>query len=156
MKKTKLKKSAIIVLTLVCLIVIGLIIFLSWNSEISAGKIVDGKVVYSDKIETASEASTKVIEINSINKKVLDTVIITPERLDAIKNKDKLYSMQLKDYIKRSETPNRDIYNINKAIELKIVKEDDPFIKFLYKVTGFKNEKQFIKFCEDAFKLMDH
>lgn len=154
MKKLKLKKSAILIIVAAIMITF-LIIFLILNRNISAGKVVNGKVVYSDKIRTASKASTKVIEINSIDKSRLDTVIITSEKLNAIKNNDKLYDMQLKDYLKKDGVSNRDIYNINKAIELKIVKENDSLLEFLYKVTGFKSEKQFVNFCEDALGLLD-
>lgn len=153
MKKIKLKKP--IIIGIIGLLVVGLIIFFILNRRVSAGKVVNGRVKYSEKIRTASESSTKVIEINSINQDKLDTVIITSEKLKAIKNKDKLYSMKLKDYLKIDGVSNRDIYNVQKAIELKIVKEDDTLIKFLYKVTGFKSQKQFVKFCEDAFELME-
>lgn len=154
MKKLKIKKSVIIIF-IALILIIGLTIFLILNRNISAGKVVDGKVEYSKRIETASQSSTKVIEIKSIDEEKLDTVIITSEKLKAIKNNDKLYSMKLKDVLKETGTSNRDIYNINKAIELKIVKEEDTYLTFLYKVSGFRTKKQFINFCEDAFELMD-
>ena len=52
-------------------------------------------------------------------------------------------------------TYNKEIYNIRKAIELKYVDEDTKYVEFFAKITGFKNSKSLIKFCENTFNLME-
>lgn len=72
-----------------------------------------------------------------------------------MKAEDARYTSSLENILKDEETSNKEIYNINKAIELRIINKDDTYGMFLTRVAGFKNTKQFIKFCENAFELMN-
>ena len=72
-----------------------------------------------------------------------------------MKNEDTTYQKTLKEILADKNTSNKEIYNIRKAIELKYVDEDTKYVEFFAKITGFKNSKSLIKFCENTFNLME-
>ena len=154
MEKIDKKKILIVLIILIILIIGGILIFNNCSYE-KAGEIKEGKVIYSDKIITINKFSDKkIIEIKSVDK-LIDSVIITTNDLKEMKSNQKKYNRSLKEVLKDKKTNNKDIYNIKKAIEFKLVTEDEDLLTYYAKITGLKNKKAFIKFCEDAFKLIE-
>ena len=120
-----------------------------------AGTYKDGKVVYSDKIvRVKTYYDKRVIEIKSIYTE-LDNLTFSDLNLNDLKYNNKKYNRKLKDVINDDFISNKYIYNINKAIELGIVDENMSLINYYVKITGLKNKKDFVHFCQETFKLMD-
>lgn len=100
------------------------------------------------------ENNMKTIEIKTENFEI-DSLIITNKVIEKLKNNDAEYNKSLKEILDDNKTSNRDIYNINKSIELQCVKEDTKLADYYWKITGFKSLNEFISFCEKTFELME-
>ena len=140
MKKTKLKikklsKKQIIIISSILLIVI-LIIVLLLQKEPYVGKIKDGKAVYIDRVKNVTvypEKNKTLIEFEN-NEELIDNCIISNEIYDKFKNNDPLY-------------------NINKSLQLKLIKEDDSYTDYYAMTCGFKNKKELMKYTKAVIKL---
>ena len=140
MKKTKLKikklsKKQIIIISSILLIVILIIVLLS-SREPYVGKIKDGKAVYIDRVKNVTvypEKNKTLIEFEN-NEELIDNCIISNEIYDKFKNNDPLY-------------------NINKSLQLKLVKEDDSYTDYYAMTCGFKNKKELMKYTKAVIKL---
>ena len=153
------KKFCIIIFTIIA--VIFLIVLLTkgvlGNKYGDAGSVKDGVVTYSEKIVNTTynkENNNKVVTIQSVND-LIDDCIISNENIAEMKNKDSKYQKTLNEILANENTSNKEIYNIRKAIELKYVDENTKYVEYYAKITGFKNSKSLIKFCENTFKLME-
>ena len=152
MKKINIKKKNIYILSIVVVTIFLLIIIL--NKEEKAGQIIDGEVVYSNKINNVSIINNKeIIELNTINNKI-NSIIISKDMYIDIKNNSQKYNQSLSNYLKSDDISENEKYNINKSIELKMVNDKTRLKDYYVKVTGFKNIKSFLKFLDDAFKLV--
>lgn len=49
----------------------------------------------------------------------------------------------------------RESYNINKAIQIGVVKEDAIYADYFAKTCGFKNKKELLKYTKAVFELAD-
>ena len=153
------KRFCIIIFTIIA--VIFLIVLLTKgvleNKYEDAGSVRDGVVTYSEKIVNTTynkENNNKVVTIQSVND-LIDDCIISNENIAEMKNKDSKYQKTLNEILANENTSNKEIYNIRKAIELKYVDENTKYAEYYAKITGFKNSKSLIKFCENTFKLME-
>lgn len=152
-KKIKKKLKFIIILILLMLCLSVLLVFMINKSE-SAGTIKNGKITYSDKINNVSYINNKqIIELKSIDSQI-DNLVINNEMINEIKNNSEKYDQTLKEILESSDTSKQDIYNIQKAIDLKIVSEKTSLKLYYAKITGFKNVKKFVNFCEAVFELI--
>lgn len=127
------------------------------NKYGDAGSVKDGVVTYSEKIVNTTynkESNNKIVTLKSINA-LIDDCILTNENIAEMKNKDSKYQKTLNEILADESTSNKEIYNIRKAIELKYVDENTKYAVYYAKITGFKNSKSLIKFCENTFKLME-
>ena len=133
--KNKKRFCIMIIIIIAVIILMALIINgIFGNKYGDAGRVKDGVVTYSEKIVNTTynkENNNKVVTIQSVND-LIDDCIISNEN-----------------------TSNKEIYNIRKAIELKYVDENTKYVEYYAKITGFKNSKSLIKFCENTFKLME-
>ena len=140
MKKTKLKikklsKKQVIIISSILLIVILIIVLLS-SREPYVGKIKDGKAVYIDRVKNVTvypEKNKTLIEFEN-NEELIDNCIISNEIYDKFKNNDPLY-------------------NINKSLQLKLVKEDDSYTDYYAMTCGFKNKQELMKYTKAVVKL---
>ena len=140
MKKTKLKikklsKKQIIIISSILLIVILIIVLLS-SKEPYVGKIKDGKAVYIDRVKNVTvypEKNKTLIEFEN-NEELIDNCIISNEIYDKFKNNDPLY-------------------NINKSLQLKLVKEEDSYTDYYAMTCGFKNKRELMKYTKAVIKL---
>ena len=162
MGKNKKKKEGVslilIVFILIVITAIGIIITINCTKkDRKAGYIENGEVVYSDLIINKSyneESKVKILELKTEYSE-LNNLIITNKMIEKIKKNSDEYSRTLKDVLEDKKTSNRDVYNIEKAIELNCVKEDTKMADYYWKITGFKNLNKLIEFCEEAFELME-
>ena len=140
MKKTKLKikklsKKQVIIISSILLIVI-LIIVLLLPREPYVGKIENGKAVYIDRVKNVTvypEKNKTLIEFEN-NEELIDNCIISNEIYDKFKSNDPLY-------------------NINKSLQLKLVKDDDSYTDYYAMTCGFKNKEELMKYTKAVIKL---
>ena len=159
MKKTKLKlkklskKKIIIILSILLLII--LIIILIIPKEPYVGKIKAGKAIYIDRVKNVTvypENKKTLIEFEN-NEELIDNCIISNELYDKFKNNDPLYNITVKDYSKLSNLSAKENYNINKSLQLKLVKEDDSYADYYAMTCGFKNKKELLSYTKAVIKL---
>ena len=159
MKKTKLKlkklsKKKITIILSIFLIVTLIIVLLS-SREPYVGKIKDGKAVYIDIVKNVTvylENKKALIEFEN-NEELIDNCIISNEIYDKFKNNDPLYNITVKDYSKLSNLSAKENYNINKSLQLKLVKEDDSYTDYYAMTCGFKNKRELMKYTKAVIKL---
>lgn len=161
MKKTKskvrkLSKKKIIIISSILLIVILIIVLLS-QKEPYVGKIKDGKAVYIDRVKnvTVYPESNKILIEFENSQELIDNCIISNEIYDKFKSNDPLYNITVKDYSKLSNLSVKENYNINKSLQLKLVKEDDNYTDYYAMTCGFKNKKELMKYTKAVIKLVN-
>lgn len=59
----------------------------------------------------------------------------------------------MKDYAKLSTLTAKESYNINKAMQMGIVREDETYSDYFAKTCGFKNKKELMKYTKAVIKL---
>lgn len=157
MKKQKNlnKKQLIIVISIIFVLICTVVIMICINRTPYVGKIVNGKAEFIDQVITTSKWSNENIVEYSNDIDLIDNCIITTEIYKKVLNNDKEYQVSLKDYLLKDDISNKEIYNIRKAIELKLVEEDTKYSKYLAITCGFKNEKQLLKYTKAVFELLD-
>ena len=160
MKKNKLRfkklsKKKIIIIILSILLIVTLIIVLLSSREPYVGKIKDGKAIYIDRVKNVTvypENKKTLIEFEN-NEELIDNCIISNEIYDKFKNNDPLYNITVKDYSKLSNLSAKENYNINKSLQLKLVKEDDSYADYYAMTCGFKNKKELMSYTKAVIKL---
>ena len=159
MKKPKLRikkilKKRIIIILSILLIVILFIVLLS-SREPYVGKIKDGKAVYIDRVKnvTIYPKQNKILIEFENKEELIDNCIISNEIYDKFKSNDPLYNITVKDYSKLSNLSAKENYNINKSLQLKLVKEDDSYTDYYAMTCGFKNKKELMKYTKAVIKL---
>ena len=159
MKKNKLKlkklsKKKITIILSILLIVILIIVLLS-SREPYVGKIKDGKAVYIDRVKNVTvypENKKTLIEFEN-NEELIDNCIMTSKLYDDFKNNDSLYNISIKDYLKQDNISDKENYNINKSLQLKLVKEEDSYADYYAITCGFKNKKELLSYTKAVIKL---
>ena len=160
MKKNKLRfkklsKKKIIIIILSILLIVTLIIVLLSSREPYVGKIKDGKAIYIDRVKNVTvypENKKTLIEFEN-NEELIDNCIISNEIYDKFKNNDPLYNITVKDYSKLSNLSAKENYNINKSLQLKLVKEEDSYSDYYAMTCGFKNKKELLSYTKAVIKL---
>lgn len=153
-KKYKLKinkKQIIIISSILLLILIALIIGL--NKSPNVGKIKNGKAKYIDRIENVTKYEDSIIIEFKNNEELIDNCIITTAIYDKFKNNDPLYNISVKDYANLSTLTAKESYNINKAMQIGLVEENESYVNYFAKTCGFKNKKELLKYTKAVFKL---
>jgi len=158
-KKAKLKikkpskKQFIIILGIILVIILSIILMTLKSPYV--GKIKDGKAVYIDRIKnvTVYPKSNKILIEFENNQELIDNCIISNEKYEKLKRNDSLYNISVKDYSKLTNLSAKENYNINKALQLKLVKEDDSYADYYAMTCGFKNKKELIRYTKAIIKL---
>ncbi len=159
MKKAKLKikklsKKQIFIISSILLIVILIFVLISSRGPY-VGKIKDGKAIYIDRVKNVTvypEKNKTLIEFEN-NQELIDNCIISNEIYDKFKNNDPLYNITVKDYSKLSNLSAKENYNINKSLQLKLVKETDSYADYYAMTCGFKNKQELMKYTKAVIKL---
>lgn len=153
-KKYKLKfqkKQIIIISSLLLLIIITLIIGL--NRGPNVGKIKNGKAKYIDRIENVTKYEDSIIIEFKNSEELIDNCVITTKIYDKFKRNDPLYNINVEDYAKLSTLTAKESYNINKAMQIGLVEEDESYTDYFAKTCGFKNKKELLKYTKAVIKL---
>ena len=111
--------------------------------------------MYIDRVKNVTvypEKNKTLIEFEN-NEELIDNCIISNEIYDKFKSNDPLYNITVKDYSKLSNITAKENYNINKALQLKLVKEDDSYADYYAMTCGFKNKKELLSYTKAVIKL---
>ena len=153
--KIKAKKRKIIILfaLIICLIVAIIILI---PKSVNVGKInKEGKAEYIEQVANVTKyEDKKIIEFKN-DYELIDNGIITTEIYEKMKNNDNTYNLTLKEYLRLGDLSAKESYNINKAIQTGIVKEDTIYADYFAKTCGFKNKKELLKYTKAVFELAD-
>ena len=153
--KIKAKKRKIVILFLLTICLIVTVIILTPKS-VNVGKInKDGKAEYIEQVANVTKyEDKKIIEFKN-NYELIDNGIITTEIYEKLKNNDNIYNLTVTEYLRLGDISSKESYNINKAIQTGVVKEDTIYADYFAKTCGFKNKKELLKYTEAVFKLAD-
>ena len=155
-KKIKLNKKLVciigILLFLVAVIFVNIMIF----KPVNVGKInKEGKAEYIEKVVNVSKYPNKKIVEFKNNYELIDNGIITTEIYEKLKNNDNIYNLTVTEYLRLGDISSKESYNINKAIQTGVVKENTIYADYFAKTCGFKNKKELLKYTKAVFKLAD-
>ena len=154
-QKNKAKKRNILILFVLIVFVIIFAIIIATKS-VNVGKInKDGKAEYIDQVANVTKYEDKIIIEFNNNYELIDNGIITTEIYEKMKNNDNIYNLTLKEYLRLGDLSAKESYNINKAIQTGIVKEDTIYADYFAKTCGFKNKKELLKYTKAVFELAD-
>ena len=154
-QKNKAKKRNILILFVLIVFVIIFAIIITTKS-VNVGKInKDGKAEYIDQVANVTKYEDKIIIEFNNNYELIDNGIITTEIYEKMKNNDNIYNLTLKEYLRLGDLSAKESYNINKAIQTGIVKEDTIYADYFAKTCGFKNKKELLKYTKAVFELAD-
>lgn len=150
-KKIKLSKKIVVII--LSIIIVLLMILLIINKEPYVGKIKDGKAIYTERIVSVDKIKDKVIIEFNNNLELIDNCIITSVQYDKLINDDPEYNIIIKNYYNLMNLSSKENYNINKALQLGIIKEDDYYWDYFAKTCGFDNKKELIKYTKAVINL---
>ena len=94
----------------------------------------------------------KPVNVGKINKEGKAEYI---ERYEKFKNNDNIYNLTVTEYLRLRDISSKESYNINKAIQTGVVKENTIYADYFAKTCGFKNKKELLKYTKAVFKLAD-
>ncbi|MGM9881768.1 MAG: hypothetical protein ACI31S_02865 [Bacilli bacterium] len=153
-KKIKLKpskKQLIIILSILIIIIVFATIMITKTPNV--GSIKNGKAKYIDRIVNVTKSKDNIIIEFKNNEELIDNCIMTKEIYDKFKANDPLYNISVKDYANLSSISAKESYNLNKAMQLKLVTEDTNYTEYFAMTCGFKNKKELIKYTKAVIKL---
>ena len=151
--KAKKRRITILFALIICLILAIIILI---PKSVNVGKInKDGKAEYIEQVANVTKyEDKKIIEFKN-DYELIDNGIITTEIYEKMKNNDNTYNLKLKEYLRLGDLSAKESYNINKAIQTGIVKEDTIYADYFAKTCGFKNKKELLKYTKAVFELAD-
>ena len=94
----------------------------------------------------------KIVEFKN-NYELIDNGIITTEIYEKLKNNDNIYNLTVTEYLRLGDISSKESYNITKAIQTGIIKEDTIYADYFAKICGFKNKKELLKYTKAVFEL---
>ena len=155
-KKIKLNKKLVCTIGILLLIIAVIFAIIMIFKPVKVGKInKDGKAEYIERIANVTKyQDKKIIEFNN-NYELIDNGVMTTEIYEKIKNNDNIYNLTVTEYLRLGDISAKESYNINKAIQLNIVKEDTKYADYFAKTCGFKNKKELLKYTKAVFELAD-
>lgn len=155
-KKIKLNKKSICTFAVLLLVIAVILVIIMTFKPINVGKInKDGKAEYIEKVVNVTKyPDKKIIEFKN-DYELIDNGIITTEIYEKLKNNDNIYNLTVTEYLRLGDISAKESYNINKAIQTGIVKEDTSYADYFAKTCGFKNKKELLKYTKAVFELAD-
>lgn len=152
-KNIKINKKYLIIFIIAVLLLLG--IFLLFKGP-NVGKIKNGKVEYIDRIENVTYYKKKdmvLIEFKN-NQELIDNCVMTSELYKEFKDSKSTYNkLNVKEYSRLRDISDKERYNLNKALQLKLVKESTSYTEYFAMTCGFKNKKQLMKYTDKVIKL---
>ena len=74
---------------------------------------------------------------------------------EKLKNNDNSYNLPVTEYLRLRDISSKESYNINKAIQTGVVKENTIYADYFAKTCGFENKKELLKYTKAVFELAD-
>ena len=74
---------------------------------------------------------------------------------EKLKNNYNIYNSTITEYLRLGDISSKESYNINKAIQTGVVKEDTIYADYFAKTCGFENKKELLKYTKAVFELAD-
>lgn len=155
-KKIKLNRKLLHTICILLFVIAVIFAIIMVFKPVNVGKInKNGKAAYIERIANVTKNENNMI-IEFKNKyELIDNGVITTEIYKKLEGKNSIYNLTLKDYLRLGDISAKESYNINKAIQTNIVKEDTIYADYLAKTCGFKNKKQLLKYIKAVVKLKD-
>lgn len=150
--KLKLKKQQLIIISSILLVIIVFAIIMITKTP-NVGSIKNGKANYIDRIVNVTKSEDNIVIEFKNNEELIDNCIMTKEIYDKFKTNDPLYNISIKDYANLSSISAKESYNINKAMQLKLVTEDTSYTEYFVMTCGFKDKKELMKYTKAVIKL---
>lgn len=150
------KKYKTTVICIVCIILLfGILITIKNISKVYVGKVVKGKIEYIDRIASVTNSNeNKIVTIEfKNNQKLIDNCIMTSKLYDDFKTKKSVYNVSIKDYLKRNDVSDKEKYNINKSLQMKLINEETNYIEYFALTCGFKNKNELLKYTKSTIEL---
>ena len=155
-KKIKLNKKQLSTIGVLLLLVVVIFVIIMIFKPVNVGKINnDGKAEYIERIVNVSKyPDKKIIEFKN-DYELIDNGIITTEIYEKLKNNDNIYNLTVTEYLRLGDISAKESYNINKAIQTGVVKEETIYADYFAKTCGFENKKELLKYTKAVFELAD-
>lgn len=150
--KLKLQKKQIIIISSFLLLILIFLIILFYKN-VNVGKLRDGKAIYINRVVNVTKYKDSIIIEFENNEELIDNCIITTEIYNKFKNNEPLYKISVKDYLNLSTLTAKESYNINKAMQIELVSEDESYVDYFAKTCGFKNKNELLKYTKAVIKL---
>ena len=155
-KKIKLNPKLVCAIVVLLLIIAVIFVIIMLFKPVNVGKInKDGKAEYIERVVNVTKYPDKKIVEFKNNYELIDNGIITTEIYEKLKNNDNIYNLTVTEYLRLGDISAKESYNINKAIQTGIVKEDTIYADYFAKTCGFKNKKELLKYIKAVFELAD-
>lgn len=155
-KKIKLNKRLISIIGVSLLLVAIIFTIIMISKPVNVGKInKEGKAEYIERVVNVTKYPDKKIVEFKNDYELIDNGIITTEIYEKFKNNDNIYNLTVTEYLRLRDVSSKESYNINKALQTGVVKEDTIYADYFAKTCGFKNKKELLKYTKAVFKLAD-
>ena len=155
-KRVKLNKKQLSTIGVLILIIAVIFIIIMIFKPVNVGKInKEGKAEYIERVVNVTKYPNKKIVEFKNDYELIDNGIITTEMYEKLKNNDNIYNLTVTEYLRLGNISSKESYNINKAIQTGVVKENTIYADYFAKTCGFKNKKELLKYTKAVFKLAD-
>lgn len=126
------------------------------SKPVKVGKInKEGKAEYIERVVNVTKyPNKKNVEFKN-DYELIDNGIITTEMYEKLKNNDNIYNLTVTEYLRLGDISSKESYNINKAIQTGVVKENTIYADYFAKTSGFENKKELLKYTKAVFELAD-
>ena len=155
-KKIKLNKRLISIIGVSLLLVAIIFTIIMISKPVNVGKInKEGKAEYIERVANVTKYPDKKIVEFKNDYELIDNGIITTEIYEKFKNNDNIYNLTVTEYLRLRDVSSKESYNINKALQTGVVKENTIYADYFAKTCGFKNKKELLKYTKAVFELAD-
>ena len=155
-KKIKLNKRLIFIIGVSLLLVAIIFTIIMISKPVNVGEInKEGKAEYIERVANVTKYQDKKIVEFKNDYELIDNGIITTEIYEKFKNNDNIYNLTVTEYLRLRDVSSKESYNINKAIQTGVVKENTIYADYFAKTCGFENKKELLKYTKAVFELAD-
>ena len=155
-KKIKLNKKLVCTIGVLLLIIAVISAIIMIFKPVNVGKInKEGKAEYIERVANVTKYPDKKIVEFKNDYELIDNGIITTEIYEKLKNNDNIYNLTVTEYLRLRDVSSKESYNINKALQTGVVKENTIYADYFAKTCGFENKKELLKYTKAVFELAD-
>ena len=155
-KKIKLNKRLIFIIGVSLLLVAIIFTIIMISKTVNVGEInKEGKAEYIERVANVTKYPDKKIVEFKNDYELIDNGIITTEIYEKLKNNDNIYNLTVTEYLRLRDVSSKESYNINKALQTGVVKENTIYADYFAKTCGFENKKELLQYTKAVFELAD-